>query len=344
MLLLKLSLLLVLICAAVITEPALLAAKSAKVDPAIIAAGLPVFMPDRIALDYQSLKYNPCKDVIFPSILRTEGVLRNPLGKYYLYYSPHNAPGGICLAYSDSPEGPWTEYGENPILHSAWPPHYKVSHISGPSVVYNEERGKLFCYFHGENNTTRIASAVDGIHFDYEGVAVDTSMYQGLSEASYARVFRYSVPGTEFRYVMMFMGNNGGTRRIYLAFSKDGLKWEARKEPLLNPPAGVGQVGSPWLFPWKGKLYVIYHGDLIVPKGVGCTTNLYVTEVDSGLQQARFIGLFYDRTLLSADNMRQSDPFLLEEDGKLYLFTAVGPRLNQKIALARVLDALPQNP
>src|SRR5205823_14119232 len=31
-------------------------------------------------------------------------------------YAPHDPPGGICLSYADSLEGPFTEYPHNPIV------------------------------------------------------------------------------------------------------------------------------------------------------------------------------------------------------------------------------------
>ena len=62
-----------------------------------------------MVLDYKDLKYNPCNDILIPSVIATDQ-LQKPLGRYYLYYAPHNAPGGVCLAYADSPAGPWKAY------------------------------------------------------------------------------------------------------------------------------------------------------------------------------------------------------------------------------------------
>ena len=73
------------------------------------ACELPVFGNPRIALDYRELKYNPCNDVIFPSLLRAADSLRRPLATWYMYYAPHNAPGGICLATAPSLKGPCTD-------------------------------------------------------------------------------------------------------------------------------------------------------------------------------------------------------------------------------------------
>ena len=93
--------------------------------PATIA-DLPAFRHQGVVLDYKDLKYNPCNDVIIPSVIATDQ-LKKPLGRYYLYYAPHNAPGGICLAFADSPAGPWKEYEANPLITREWAPHYKVS-------------------------------------------------------------------------------------------------------------------------------------------------------------------------------------------------------------------------
>ena len=82
-------------------------------------------------------------DVIIPSVIATDQ-LRKPLGRYYLYYAPHNAPGGICLAFADSPAGPWKEYGANPLITREWAPHYQVSHVSGPHALWIDEQRKLF--------------------------------------------------------------------------------------------------------------------------------------------------------------------------------------------------------
>jgi hypothetical protein len=44
--------------------------------------------------------------------------------------------------------------------------------------------------------------------------------------------------------------------------------------------------------------------------------------------------LFCSRRVFGNENLRISDPCLLIEDETLYLFAAIGPRLNQSIGLA----------
>ena len=62
------------------------------------------------------------------------------------------------------------------------------------------------------------------------------------------------------------------------------------------------------------------------------------TEIDSAFERPVYLGKFYDHTTVSANNVAQMSPCFLEADGKLYMFTNIGPRLHQKIALA-VADA-----
>jgi hypothetical protein len=318
------------------TEPTPKAAAAAPATPRPVfplatGAGLPVFHHQGVVLDYRNLKYNPCNDVIIPSVVRVDGYFQRPLGRYYMYYAPHNPPGGICLAHADRLEGPWKEYQANPLIHRDWPPHYKVSHVSGPHAIWIEEERKLFVYYHGENDVTRFASTTDGIHFQYEGVAFTTKMFPDVSEASYARMFRYTIPGKDNRFIALLMGNNRGTRRIYLAWSKDGRRWEPRPTPLVDPPPGTAQVAQAWFLPWQGKHYLVYHAHWTVKPLVA---DLHVSQVDAALASSNYLGLFYDHASAGPDNVAQMSPCIVDEQGKLYLFTNIGPRLNQKIALA----------
>jgi hypothetical protein len=295
------------------------------------------FSYEGVILTPTNLRYNPRNDVIFPSVIRAQDYVGSAPGKYFMYYAPHDAPGGVCLAYADALEGPWHEYSANSIINRSWPPHYEVSHVSSPHVMWREDEAKFFLYFHGENDTTRLATSRDGIHFEYEGVAVSTAMYEGITEASYARVFPCCVPNRDANFVLLFMGNNNGTRRIYAAWSRDGKTFEAQQKPLLSPPPGtdVTQVGAPWYFPFEGRNLVIFHGDVTPPDLQQLTTNLYLADVGPDFESEEHLGLFYDRRNAGENNARVSDPCLIEEENQRYLFMAIGSRLKQEIALAR---------
>lgn len=175
------------------------AAAASGIDPEGAAAaapgGFPAYRYVKTLLTPSELKYNPTGEIIFPCIRGVYDKLANPLGRYYLYYGPHDAPGGICLAYGDSLEGPFTEYTANPIVSNNWQPHYKVSHVASPHVLWNEDVKEFWLYFHGENSTTRLARSKDGITFTYDKVVLTTAMMPaGSTETSYARVFRHDLP------------------------------------------------------------------------------------------------------------------------------------------------------
>lgn len=299
----------------------------------------PTCSPAQTVLALEKLRYNPTNDLIFPSVVKVSGRVANPLGAYYLYYAPHDAPGGICLAYANAPEGPWIEFEQNPLVAKTWKPHYDVSHISSPHVLWMEERQRFFLYFHGENDTTRVASSADGVHFEYEGIAVTTKMYRRITESSYARVFPCISGPERTRYLMLFMGNNDGTRRIYAAWSRDGLSFEPQMKPLVSPPPGTGvsQVGGPWFWRWQGRNYILFHGDKTPPDLSNLTSDIYIAEVGETFEEENHLGVFYPRENASPENKRAADPCLFHENGADWLFLSIGPRLNQSLAQARLV-------
>lgn len=298
-------------------------------------SGLPRFEPKGMVLGYEGLRYRPHDDLIFPSVIATRGRFPNPLGRYYLYYAPHDAPGGICMAYADDLQGPWKEFAKNPLISRDWKPHYQVSHVSGPHALWNEVEKCVFLYFHGENSETRLATSRDGIHFNYDRTVITAADFPGLSEASYARVFEHKLPGVDNRFIMLLMGNNHGTRRIYLAWSKDGRTWTPRAEPLVNPPSGTDQVAGAWLLKWKGRNYIISHANANRGEGInGIGSNLYQNEPNADFTRAQPLGKFMEAAAFGPDNLALMSPCFFEENGLLYLFVNIGPRLNNTIALA----------
>ncbi len=199
--------------------------------------GFPNYNYVRVAFNKANLRYNPTGELIFPSVRGTVGRISNALGRFYLYYAPHDAPGGLCLAYSNSLGGPYTEYPNNPIIARTWSPHYNVSHVSSPHSLWNDDVNEMWMYFHGENTTTRLARSTNGINFTYDKVVLSTSMLPaGTTEASYARVFRHDLPSKGARYVMVFMINTTANRRsIGWGWSPEGRNWTFSQTPLITP-------------------------------------------------------------------------------------------------------------
>lgn len=299
------------------------------------AGPFPPFRYLGVVLDPAALRYSPHPDIIHPSVIEARPPWEHPLARYYLYYAPHDSPGGICLALADTPEGPWREYGSNPLILRDWPPHYQVSHVSSPHAVWNPEEEKVFLYYHGNNDTTRFATSRDGIHFDYGGLAVNTAMFEpGLKEASYARVFRHTAPDGKGPYVMLVMGNRSGTRCIYLAWSRDGRQWEPQREAFIAPPPGNSQMGPGSLVSWHGRLYLVCFANRADAPEYRPVSDLHLYEVSPGLDRAAHLGILMPHDAAGAGNARINDPCLLRTPDRLYLFVNVGQRLRQQIGLA----------
>jgi len=302
-----------------------------------------VFRPGHVILDYKNLAFNPCNDVIFPSIVRAKGRLSNPVDAYYMYYAPHDSPGGICLAHAPSIEGPWREHAGNPIILKDWAPHYHVGHVSAPHAVWVAEESKLFVFYHGDNDQTHYAVSQDGIGFEYGGVALDQTAYADFvkgvyDRVFYGRVFAHRIPSVNSKYVIMFAreSTQGPHRHgIYLSWSKNARDWSQPRR-IIQPAGGSRFVCSPCLFALNGKHYVAYHSEF----GTGeadspAYTDIWVDEFDAELASSKPLGKFVGHHLFGNQNPRVSDPLIIIEGDVVYLVAAIDKRLNQRFAFAK---------
>ncbi len=282
---------------------------------------------------------SPTNEFIFSAIIETKN-LSNPLGKYYMYYAPHDAPGGIRIAYADSIQGPYTDYTDNPILTRTHQNKFKVTHVSSPHVVWMPDYQKYFMYFHGENTTTRWAHSSDGLNWDLanSNISINTVKWEqwfqqkygfstDFSECSYARVFEYSIPGVGNRYVMMMMLiRKGYGRRIGLAISNDGKNFTPYDEAFISQGPGEGDhISGAFYWKYEGRHYVVYHGS---------SGNMHYTEVGPGFNQEIHHGIFYDPQNHYPEYNKAAAPYLIFANNRWNMFYDVGLRLEQTIAYA----------
>jgi hypothetical protein len=115
-----------------------------------------------------------------PSLIRVPDWVKNPLGKYYLYFAHHHG-GHIRLAYADDLSGPWRihEPGVLNLSDSRF-----IKHIASPDAYIDQERRQIRLYYHGpvtleeqaqvdaeinspgiREQRTRVAISTDGLHF-----------------------------------------------------------------------------------------------------------------------------------------------------------------------------------
>lgn len=290
----------------------------------------PEFGYQGVITDKSEMDYNPTNEFIFPSIFHAGAHLDDPLGEWYLYYAPHDNPGGLSLMFADSLEGPWTEYAQNPVITNEWAPYYSVPHVSSPDAIWNSEAGRMFLYFHGSNSQTRWAETDDGVTFDYGGLALDNAMGgPNVTETSYARVFEHPDPDSGYAYAMFYMGNEkDDIRRIRLAESVDGRTWSVDPDYVVAPGAEEGQnVSGGNLWEWNDQLYVIYHAS---------SGNSYARTIDATL---RDVGdqpiLLHTASGLGEDVGRIAAPEIVSDQGQTYMFYESGDRLGATIAWAK---------
>jgi len=80
-----------------------------------------------------------------PSLIRVPDWVKNPLGRYYLYFGHHQGR-FIRLAYSDLVEGPWRIFREGALKLSQTP---CTDHIASPDARVDDENRRIVMYYHG---------------------------------------------------------------------------------------------------------------------------------------------------------------------------------------------------
>ena len=217
--------------------------------PSVDAGPLPEFELEGIALHPKSLSWIPTGEIEHPAIIKMEGLVANPLGKYYLYYAPHKHV-GVGLAYSDNIAGPWKEYEGNPVVKGP----------AAPDIRWIADKKKFYLWGHTNNSRTELWTSDDGIHFEHDGVSISASEI-GTKNATYTRFYEYPIEKYGSRYIMLYSGffKEQGVRCVWLAHSKDGRQWTQLKSPLVKPVEGENkQLYCPALFRWKGRNFVVY--------------------------------------------------------------------------------------
>lgn len=110
-----------------------------------------------------------------PSLLRVPPWVKNPLGKYYLYFA-HHAGKYLRLAYADKLEGPWTIYAGG--VQTLKEQTAVVGHIASPDAIVDEASQRIYLFYHGmnphRNKKAKGGEADDGEAGQVSGVAVSS--------------------------------------------------------------------------------------------------------------------------------------------------------------------------
>lgn len=317
----------------------------------------------------------PTGEFIFPSIVDTkkytvDGKFKSgaaPIDRYYLYYAPHDNPGGIYLSTAPTMDGPWTEYAGSTgmtagtVMDFAWASMQSEiimngaeRHISACQVVWNEEQNKFIMYFHGPNTTTHYATSDNMVDWTFgESIIVAHQFSPIGAEASYAKVFEHTIPGLNNKYVMLLMNQENQIRRIYWAHSNDGINWIPVTKPLISPDlnykkipgtdtkpnyhgGGTGAYGNnvsgPFLMEVNGRYFVYCHGP----------NNIAVVEVGEGFDMEVHWGNYitskevvFNVEGVPTETRPAAPDFLQDDEGRWYMFFEAGGRLSANIGYAK---------
>ena len=136
-----------------------------------------------------------------PCVIRVPEWVKNPLGKYYMYFARHsssNMSGAfIRFAYSNSPKGPWTVDNKKVLRREDLidisryksgeikKPLRKKQHIASPDVLIDHKNQKIVMYFHGSYKGHNTGAAVSDDGLNWKDMDID------LGEP-YLRVFKHN--------------------------------------------------------------------------------------------------------------------------------------------------------
>ena len=223
----------------------------------------------------------------------------------------------------------------------------KSYHVSSPSAIWNDEENKLFVYVHAPNTKTIWTESIDGLNFTYGGVAVhydDLSAKIGYSckAASYARVYKYTIPKIGNKYAMNVSAPENGKgdivkKTIALATSVDGKNWIVRSGSVIDD----GNEGKDFqcldahYFPWKNKHYFVYS----MRSRTNARTDvveLHISEVDNNWENQVYKGVFYEGGSEYPDYNNVRGNTYVTIGNNLYLVYEAGEKHNARIALAKI--------
>ena len=183
----------------------------------------------------EMLKGDDGNNVNGPSLIKVPDWIKDPLGKYYLYFAHHSGT-YIRLAYADDIKGPWRIYEPGTLKMedctcsgiTNGPPN----HIASPDVHIDQTTQSIVMYYH----CPVILSNEERPLFDQEQVTLRATSGDGLHFVSedkklgdfYFRVFKWN----DYHYAIARLG--------LLYRSKDGVH-DFEKGP--NPFEKLNQKG-----------------------------------------------------------------------------------------------------
>ena len=252
-----------------------------------------------------------------PTLLKVPAWVERPLGRYYLYFGDHRGQ-YLRLAYADDLHGPWMVLPGG-VLHLDDAPGCRA-HIASPEILVDDEQRVIRLYFHGPardvaGQQSFLALSTDGLHFTAQGTVL---------APFYLRVFRHG----GWYYGLAKDVNRGGI----LYRSRDGVT------PFEQGPEIIPRMRHCALLPKGDTLWVFFSRMGDAPERMlvtqfdltrdwtawDATAPPYLPVLAPELAYEGIDFPLQPSSPGAAVDVRQlRDPFVYEEDGRLYLFYTV---------------------
>ncbi|OMF05250.1 hypothetical protein BK129_14785 [Paenibacillus amylolyticus] len=188
--------------------------------------------------------------------IKVEGLIANPKGKYYATFSTnHDARGGIGLAYSNDPKGPWIKHGE------VYVDTVVGNSTETPFVIYNEKENLFFMYYQqsgaGINQSTLLATSVDMLTWTRVGIVLDKP--PGFPGDGHTGYFACFILGDKWIGFSVMGGGDFGRKAIW--YSNDGRDWVVDPRTMLGGNDATLTAGENFsrsnagVFEYRGRLW-----------------------------------------------------------------------------------------
>ena len=273
-----------------------------------------------------------------PSVIRVPKWIKDPLGKYYMYFANH---GGkyIRLAYADTLQGPWKIY-EPGTLHLDQAKAF-TGHIASPDVHVDEDKKEIRMYFHGHARDRK--RQYSGVALSKDGLTFHAS--DEILGKFYFRVFRW-----KGYYYAIAKDWKSGWGELYR--SKDGLT------PFESRGNFVRMMRHCAILVSNNRLLIFYSRKGDAPERIVVATVALTGDwmswkesdsIDVIHPEKEYEGVVFPNEPSqygSATKVRQlRDPCIFEEDGKIYLFYTVAGEMGiamSELDISMKSDAEPE--
>jgi hypothetical protein len=261
--------------------------------------------------------------VYYPWVIDMQGKNDDAPERWAMYYSTDHdaAEGGIGLAFSPSPAGPFIKYQTGPIYSNTT----GGIRAETPAVMWNEDEELFFMYTHGYAvpQVTALATSSNGIDWTHVGIVLSpyTETNHG-SHTGYLKPFRLGK--SWFGYSIC---KGGDYSMGALSYSKDGRTWVMDPRPFLYETQWHGlndykfHLANALPFIWRGEMWTfLSYGEF----GSGATTPsrwTYIAPLAADGRSLRGRPLPVLTELVTGETQMDVFTCIVEDQGTLYAYT-----------------------